>query len=351
MKAALLVAREALAALKRLGDEIGTLHVSELLLSAEIAAGDLAAALRLGARLTAHAEALGVREVRIRAITLTGVALLRKQKIEAAARCFREVPEGAVSPWTATLMWRLGEALAAASGDTAETAARREKWLATLKRLPEARQGWAVKALEQLELPPRERCQLRTRTGSRVIGPEEVAWLDPATYDVFVDLLHQRAFIDGQRVELAGLEVQKLLAHLVVAAPRRLSVEEAGRALFGPADATVLEERVRSLARDLAKVLRGAKELSIETKNGSVRLVPPRTYAFAVPMTLATAELTGEQKKILKLVQRLGSAPLTKIEQQLKVERMVVKREIEALVQSGLLAPVREGRVQAFRIV
>ena len=45
---AIAASKEALSALKRLGDEIGTLHVSESLLRAQVVAGDLAAAIKLG---------------------------------------------------------------------------------------------------------------------------------------------------------------------------------------------------------------------------------------------------------------------------------------------------------------
>ena len=86
---ALEAGREAMQALRKLGDDLGTLYTSENLLRAYIINGDLSNAIRLGPRVGAHAERVEIREVRIRAIILTGIALLKKGKLDAAKRCFR----------------------------------------------------------------------------------------------------------------------------------------------------------------------------------------------------------------------------------------------------------------------
>ncbi|MEE8408715.1 MAG: tetratricopeptide repeat protein, partial [Myxococcota bacterium] len=55
-KTAVIATREALQALRKLGDELGTLHVSESLLRALIVAGDLTSAIRLGPKVAGQAE-------------------------------------------------------------------------------------------------------------------------------------------------------------------------------------------------------------------------------------------------------------------------------------------------------
>ncbi|HET6346867.1 MAG TPA: tetratricopeptide repeat protein, partial [Myxococcota bacterium] len=117
-EAALAHAREAQQSLRRLGDELGVLHVSETLMRIYLHAGDLASALKLGPKLAEGAKAAGMRELRVRAVVLTGIALLRRDRKKAAARCFRPLPRKGFSPWTRLLMWRFGEALALAMGDT-----------------------------------------------------------------------------------------------------------------------------------------------------------------------------------------------------------------------------------------
>lgn len=350
VRAAAAAARDALAAVKRLGDELGSLHVSELLISAQLASGDLAAAIRLGPRLSEQAESVGLRELRIRAITLTGVALLRKARLDQAQRCFREIPESAVSAWTSALMWRFGEALALAVGDKVEAAARRDAWADAVRRLPAARQPDAIRSLEQLELPPRERSQLRTRTATRFVTSEQASVVRADEHALVIDLLHQRAFAEGRPLELPGAEVQKLFAQLVVALPGRLSLHDAARALFGEVPESEAEAKVKPLVKDLVKALRPAREAKLEIKGDDLLLVLPKTYGVIVPMSLVVTELTGEQRKILKLLRKVGTAPLTTIEAQLKFERPVAKREVDALVRGGLLEPVKAGSKQAFRL-
>ena len=60
------------------------------------------------------------------AIVLTGVALLRRNRIEPASRCFRELPEQKLSPLTTALMYRLGEGLASVKGEVGDMLARRK---------------------------------------------------------------------------------------------------------------------------------------------------------------------------------------------------------------------------------
>ena len=94
------------------GDDRGTLHVSELLLRIYLASGDVGSALNMGPKVKSYAERVGMTDMRVRAVALTGVAAFRRGNVEAASRCFRELPEGALSPLTSAMMWRLGEAIA-----------------------------------------------------------------------------------------------------------------------------------------------------------------------------------------------------------------------------------------------
>src|SRR5690606_16170541 len=128
-----------------------------------------------------------------RAIALTGVALLRKGRPDAAQRCFRELPETTFSPHTAALMWRLGEALAVMGNDRREAGERREKWVTQIKRLPEHLQRAALHALEQLALPPHERCQVLSSHGTEVMGSEAIGWMDANSYQLFIDVASPRA--------------------------------------------------------------------------------------------------------------------------------------------------------------
>ncbi len=347
-KAAVQAAKEATQTLRRLGDEIGTLHCNESLMWAQLAAGDVSAALKLGPKLSEQAETMEVREVRLRAIALTGVALVRKGRIEAANRCFRELSD-TVAPATAALMWRLGEALAAAAGEKEEAQTRRARWIGAIKRFPETSQARVVHRLEQLALPPRERCQLRTGQGTRTIGVEEVAWLQPADYQVFVDVMQGRIFVGGKPVSSLSPELYKLFVGLVVAMPDALSHKDACRTLFGEVPDKP-EQKLKPLLRDLTRALRAAKGISIANNSGSLRLTLPKSHALVIPTQVAAGDLSGEQKRILKLVRRLGSAPLATIETQLKVPRPQLRREVGRLVAGGLLEPVREGRGQAYRL-
>ncbi len=351
VKTALGAAKESSAALKKLGDEIGWLHVSESLLRAQIIAGDLAGAIRLGPKVSEQAEALEIRDVRIRAIALTGVALLRKGRPDAAVRCFRELPDGAVQPATAALMWRLGEALAFMEGDKREAAARRDKWVVALRRLPEGSQLRALHTIEQLDLPPHERVQVRTQSGVQVLGREGLSWLDPSGFQIYVDIGGARAFVSGKPLELPQGEAGKLFSELVVAAPEPLTYEAAARLLFEePVEPKKTESKVKPFLKDVQKVLKASGVLTLETKNGSMRLVPPKKFAFVVPKQRLAGDLSGEQRKILKLVRKHGATPLSTIEEQLKIERPIVKRELDKLIKGGLLQAVRDGRGQAFRL-
>ncbi len=348
-KAAVAGAREAQQALRRLGDELGTLHVSETLLRAMIVAGDLAGAIRIGPKVSDHAEELGLREVRVRAIVLTGMALLRRGRREAAARCFKEVPEEALAANTSALMWRLGEALASVAGQESEVLKRRAQWVLALRRLPEHQQDTARRSLEQLDMPPRERCRLRTADGLTLVGTEEIGVLEPNKYDLFVDLPGKRLFDSGKLVTITP-EMQRLLSQLIISAPKVVDVAAIYKTVFGEEAQGDADKKMSTAIEELLRSAKDAQHLSIVSVNGGLKLVPPKSYAFLFPRVLELARLDGTQKRVMKLLRRYGTLPLQAIQDDCKLTRAATRKELGALVKQGLLEVVREGRGQAFRL-
>ena len=356
-KEAATLLKRAMQGLRKLGDELGTLHVSEALLRAHLVAGDLAAALRLGPRVAENAERLEIPDVRVRAIVLTGVALLRRGKHTQARKCFRELAEGTVSPFTTALMWRYGEALAALDGSRAQGLERRARWVDALASLPEERQIMSLNALEQLMLPPRDQAELRTHEETTLVSTEESAWLEPSDFDLFVDVLNRRVYSQGKRVSLKPKDnpgLAKLLFELVIAAPKPLTYEQANQILTGEkfeGKVSELQKAVRAQVKDLQTLVKAAKHIKITAPREGVKLTLPSSYALLIPTTRATADLSGHQRRILKLLRRLGTAPLQTLQQEFSLSRAAARREVSALIESGLVEAVRDGRGQAFRLL
>lgn len=348
-KAAVSHCKEAVQQLRKLGDELGTLHVSETHLRALVVAGDLPGAVRLGLRVSEHAERLEIRDVRIRAIVLTGVALLRKGRVDAALRCFREMKEGSVSPVTLASMWRLGEALASVAGDKALVLQRRERWVQATRAAPEHKQPLILRELEQLSLPPRDRCHLRTAGGDKVIGTEQIAWIQPAEYGFFVDVQNQRVSAGGAPIQLGSPEATALLRELVVASPQPATLEECFTALFSGAPDAKGDKRVLAVLKELEKDLKAVRGLRFVVTKKDVKLLPPKSFAFLIPTAL-TADLTPQQKKILRLMRRMGTVPIQTVQDEFTLTRAVARRELGQLVADGLVEAVRAGRGQAFRL-
>ena len=341
-------ARDALTNLRRLGDELGVLHVSETLLRAYLYAGDLAMALRLGPKLRDLAARLEVPEVRVRAVALTGIGLLRRERLDAAARCFRALPSKGLSPWTRALMGRFGEGLALAQGNQPEALNRRAHWLAALKQLPQGRRAIAIHALQQLALAPRDRCELRTATGRRLLGTEELGLLDPREYELFVDVLYRRIHDHGKAAKLPAPELAKLVMRLVLAHPESLPyaaiLQTLGRKEDNGSDA-----KLKALCKEVQKGLKEAPHVQVEPHNHGLRLVPNGSFAFLLPVWL-TNPLTDTQKDILKLLRRLGSAPMQTIQTHCKLSRSAARRDMGQLTKTKLVEAVREGRGQVYRL-
>jgi tetratricopeptide (TPR) repeat protein len=344
--------KQALQALRKLGDEMGTLHTSEALLRALIAAGDLAGAIRLGPKVSDQAEKLEIREVRVRAIVLTGAALLRRGRYEPATRCFREIPELALTPFTSALMWRFGEALSSVSGQLNDILPRRTAWVTALKRLPEAQQELAKSLLTQFDLPPRERCLLKARGQSKLLNTEEIAWLDVSDYDLFVDLPQRRMLSKGQPIEGLTPELTRLVARLSVLAPLPASSAEVFRTYFGEEPPEKPDKKLKAPLLLLAKVLKPVAGLKVTVdKLTGVTLTFPKNYAILAPRHADFPGLEATQKKIIRQLRRFGTLPLNSIQQELKLNRSGTRRELGILVKAKLVETVRDGRGQAFRLL
>jgi tetratricopeptide (TPR) repeat protein len=351
-KTAVAAAKEALAALRRLGDEIGSLHVSESLLRAHIATGDLASAIRLGPRISDQAEKLEIREVRVRAIILTGVALLRRGRVEPASRCFREIPEAALSPFTTALMWRLGEALSSFGGNLEELLERRGHWVAALKRLPETQQATARHALEQLDLAPRERCRLRTREGEVAVGTEEIGWRElEEQVDLFVDVHNGRIRVGGEPLVIDNAGLHRLFNHLVIAAPAVLDNAAIYRVVFGGEPAPKFEKKLKTPLRQLDKLLKGVKHVRVTPVKNGLKLALPRSFAFLLPPAAALGNISPLGRQLLRVLRRFSTQPLPALQERLGVNRSTIRRELAQLAKVGLVEPVRDGRGQAFRLI
>lgn len=347
---ALKLLKEAAQSLRKLGDELGSLHVQEWLLRAQVFSGDLAAAQRLGPKVRTQAEKLGVDEVRHRATALSGVAMLRRDKMDAARRLFQPVDLNKYSPLTAAMMWRFGEALATVQNEPKLALERRDKWVKAVHMLPEHRQEAALGTLEQLELPPRERCRLRTDEGDRVVGTEYIGWLDPSPFSLFVDALYGRVFIKGEPTPIVSYQLGGLLTCLVRFAPEVATWDNIYRNVLRSEIPEKPDRGVNDLVRDLKKVLRKAKGLSIEIEETGVRMVPPKGSALLVPTFLASEDLSIRQMQMVRLLGQLGTAPLKILQEELDLTRASARREVGELMEAGLVEAVRDGRGQAFRL-
>ncbi|MBJ80084.1 MAG: hypothetical protein CMH60_02080 [Myxococcales bacterium] len=342
--------KTAATSLRKLGDELGTLHATESLLRAYLVKGDLVLAIKLGPRLRTMAENLGIREIGIRSIILTGMALLRRSRLKPASRCFRELPEQAISPYTAALMWRLGEGLAAVEGDKDAIQERRQRWIQSLTRLPEHRREMFVEALEQLHLPPRERCVLHTRKESVRLSQEQVAWINPESYQLFVNTIDATIIEEGKEIPLQDETVKPLFEKLLVQAPKAVSFTELGEALDIDTSAKDGAKKFKDLIKNLQKNVKKSKHIKIDVKKDKIALIPSKRWAFLYPSLLTVDELTPNQKKSIELIRQFATVPIATLEEACGVPRATIRREMNDLVKKGLLEAVRQGRGQAFRL-
>ncbi|MDP7039901.1 MAG: hypothetical protein QGI45_12130 [Myxococcota bacterium] len=342
--------KTAATSLRKLGDELGALHATESLLRAYLVKGDLVLAIKLGPRLRGMAENLGIREIGIRSIILTGMALLRRSRLKPASRCFRELPEQAISPYTAALMWRLGEGLAAVEGDLKTVQERRQRWIESLERLPNHRREMFVEALEQLHLPPRDRCVLHTRKETVRLSQEKVAWIKPSSYQLFINAVDDLIIEEGKEIPLEDGNVKPLFEQLLLKAPKAISFDDLGEHLDIDTSAKDGLKKFKTLIKNLQKNVRKSKHIKIDVKKDKIALIPSKRWAFLYPSLLTVDELSPNQKKSIELIRQFATVPIATLEEVCGVPRATIRREMNDLVKKGLLEAVRQGRGQAFRL-
>ena len=348
--------REAMLALRKLGDDLGTLHVSELLLRAYIAAGDLASAIRLGPRVGAHAERVGIREVRIRAIVLTGAALLRKDNVEVARRCFREIPVGVLAPLTGALMWRLGEALALYDKDEEQGNKCRSNWVSELRRLPAQKHELSLSTLSQLALAPRVRCCLTTSEGEEMIGSENLAWFNPEDYRVVIDLQNLQINLgteeslsveDENHVRILNLLSQHE-GHVVSLEDLEEAVEiEEGEKPLSPKQR---ERKVKNMLKSLEKLIKDQDQVKLTHTATGVKMKLPKNSASITPLMLWDENLSSAHHSILTHLAGVCSSSLQGLQDATALTRAAARRELNDLIEAGHVEGYREGRGQSFRI-
>lgn len=347
--------REAMMSLRKLGDDLGTLHVSELLLRAYISAGDLSSAIRLGPRVGAHAERVGIREVRIRAIVLTGAALLRKDNVEAARRCFREIPVGVLGPTTGALMWRLGEALALYDGDIGQGEKCRGNWVSELQRLPQQQQELGLSSLSQLALAPRVRCCLTTKDGEEMIGNENLAWLDRQDFRVVIDLHALQIRSDEDTYSLEDANHIRILNQLIQNEGRVVAIESLEEAVEieegeKPLSQKQRERKVKNMLKSLEKLVKDQEQLKLTQTATGVKLKLPKNSASITPLMLWDENLSPAHLSILSHLSGVCSASLQGLQDATALSRAAARRELNDLIEAGHVEGYREGRGQSFRI-
>jgi hypothetical protein len=346
--AALEHAKEAQQALRRLGDELGVLHVSETLVRAYLGTGDLASGIKLAARVASLAHQAGMRELRVRMVVLTGIGLWRRGKLKLAARCFRPLPKRGHSAWTQALMWRFGESLALAQGVHKAAHQRRGHWTAVLSDMPVPRRAVAIESLEQLSLTPRDRCVLRIDGTDTPLNTQSLALLDSSSWSVLFDLAYRRLLVEGQALPLAP-PVLKLVLRLAIEADGALDWPAALALLGLPIEGGGQAGR-RALKEALTLLAPHAKLLELVPSAQNVRLAVHADSALVLPIWLAQPGLSADQGRILKLLRRQGTASMASIQQVLELGRAVVRREVGQLAEAKHIELIREGRGQVWRL-
>ena len=347
-EAALAHARAAVQTLRRLGDELGTLHVSENLMRIHLRLGDLSRCLRLGRALRDQAAIAQVQEIRVRAIAQSGVALMRQQRLDAARRCFRALPSRGFSPWSRALMARFGEALALAQGNVKEALRRRGRWIAALQQIPAGRRVVFVRSLSQLALAPRDRCHWRIGDQGSWIDTEEVALIDPTAFGLMVDGLGRRIFDSGSQVNLPT-PMLKLAFRVTMVAPKVLPFTAVAAAMGRSLKDVTAAASSKALAKELHRGLAPAPHLVLQVVASGIKLVPPEHWAVLVPVWYAF-DLTDSQRLVLKHLRRVGSAGLPGVQAACGLGRSLTRKLLDELLEAKLLTLVRESRSQAYRI-
>ena len=342
--------REAFTSLRKLGDDRGTLHVSELLLRIYLASGDVGSALTMGPKVKSYAERVGMTDMRVRAVALTGVAAFRRGNLEAASRCFRELPEGALSPLTSAMMWRLGEAIAFASQNRKRRLAYQRSWTQELNRLPSELQDLAIQVLVHLAIQPRERMIYLFEEDEYQISFEEAVMLDGNDYAAIVDAVRGCVTV-GNTVHALKSHLQRaILARLTFSdgklIPKATLLEEINEDLEEEIDAKALDKAFN----ELSELLSDVSVVKFEGKKTGYKAKLGKNIVRLLPILVADPDLSDEQISLIKFFQARHQGTIQDVTDSTTLSRAVARRELQHLNECGYVEVVKEGRSQIYRL-
>ena len=342
--------KEAFVSLRKLGDDRGTLHVSELLLRIYLASGDVGSALNMGPKVKSYAERVGMTDMRVRAVALTGVAAFRRGNVEAASRCFRELPEGALSPLTSAMMWRLGEAIAFASQNRKRRLAYQRSWISELNRLPSELQDLAIQVLVHLAIQPRERMIYLYEENEYQISFEEAVMLDGRDYGAIIDAVRGCVVVGEQMFALKTRLQRAILARLTFndgkLIPKATLLEEVCEDLGEEIDAKSLDKSFDELTQLLADV----SMLKFEGKKTGFKVKLGKNIVRILPILIADPDLSEEQITLIKFFQASHQGTIQDVTDATPLSRAVARRELQHLSECGYVEVVKEGRSQMYRL-
>ena len=101
----------------------------------------------------------------------------------------------------------------------------------------------------------------------------------------------------------------------------------------------------------MSSTIRGSTEIKIVPVKDGLKLSLPKSYAFLIPRAVDFPDLKPVQRRILRLLRRVGTLSMQTIQERCKLTRSAARREIGGLVEYGLVETVRDGRGQAFRLI
>ena len=141
-----------------------------------------------------------------------------------------------------------------------------------------------------------------------------------------------------------------LFEQLLIKAPKAVSFDDLGQTLDIDTNAKDGLKKFKGLVKNLQKNVRKAKHIKIDVKKDKIALIPSKRWAFLYSSLLTVNDLSPNQRKSVELIKQFATVPIATLEEACGVPRATIRREMNDLVQKGLLEAVRQGRGQAFRL-
>ncbi len=345
----------AMPALRQLGLKRDVVRVGIQLLSVFIAHGDLNSALKLGLRLREDAERLALRDERLQVIILCGVVLLHRGRLDAASKCFREIPSRGMAVWTYLLMWRFGEALAWMAGDYGVVAGRRKQWIQMLVAQDESTQKSMTARLQQLNMPPWHAMVMRDASGESCDSIARLAVCGLGEASVILDIASQtiqdHESIVAMKLSFAATRIWSLLA---MRAPHVVSSKELAMALLG--EETQLTDKIQKsidvAVREIEKALNGLKNVTVlSTKTGVKLVIGVRNYAVLAPFWDASDNFDDSQKKLLTYMAHHCPSSIETLQSACEIEPKELKKHLKSLIDAGRAGSSREGKLIVYQLL